>query len=175
MLKIQRAATWMIPMLLLFAALYIWFTAGSDVRFAFLDRELWYNSRWVHPDAAGPNWQRALYLFVWILPVAIGIYGAICAIRLLLLIRRGILFDKRISRLLKLVGVSTFGSGFADFFGNLITPQIMSLMNPDGPVPFRWYFDSEPAGLMMCGIGFYLTGWIMTEARKLADENEEFI
>ena len=153
----------------------MYFTAGSDVRFAFLDRELWYDSYWVHPQSPGPNWQRGLYLVIWLLPVAIGLFAVFCALRLVHLIRQGVLFDARVSRLLRLIGIGTAGSGLADFLANLITPWTMSLTNPDGPVPFKWYFDSEPAGLIVCGGGFYLIGWIMAEARRIADENEGFI
>ncbi len=175
MKKIQRTATLMIPVLIIFAVLYVVFTAGEDINFAFVEPALWYESYWVHPDSPGPFWQRALYLLVWLIPIAFGLYAVYYALRLVLLVRRGILFDNDVSRYLRLVGIGTSGSGLADFVGNLITPQIMSLTNPKGPVPFEWYFDSEPAGLIVCGGGFYLIGWIMTEARKVADENEGFI
>lgn len=175
MQKINRTATLLIPVLVIFAVLHVIYTAGSDLNFAFLERDIWYESRWVHPDAPAPNWQRALYLFVWLLPVAFGLFAVYCAIRLVLLIRKGILFDAQVSKLLRYVGIGTSGSGFADFIGNLFNPQIMSLTNRKGPVPFHWYFDSEPAGLIVCGGGFYLIGWILAEARRLADENEGFI
>lgn len=175
MQKIQRTATAMIPILLVFAALYVVFTAGEDVKFAFLDRDLWYNSRWVDPASPAPNWQRAVYLAIWLFPVALGLFAVYCALRLVLLIRQGILFDARVSRLLRLAGLGTSGSGLADMIANLITPQVMSWTNPDGPVPFHWFFDSEAAGLIVCGGGFYLIGWILTEARRLADENEGFV
>jgi len=175
MKKIETTATALIPVLLIFAVLYVVFTAGEDLEFAFLDRDLWYESSWVADASPAPNWQRALYLFVWILPVAFGLFAVYCALRLVLLIRKGVLFDPPVSRLLRWVGIGTSGSGLADFVGNLYTPQILSLTNPKGPVPFEWYFDSEPAGLIVCGGGFYLIGWILAEALKLADENEGFI
>jgi len=175
MRKIHAAATALIPVLLVFAVLYVVFTAGSDVEFAFLDRELWYRSPFVDARAPSPDWQRALYLVIWLLPVAFGLFAIYCALRLVLLIRNGVLFDARISRLLRLVGVGTALSGLTDFVATLFTPQVMSLSNPVGMLPFEWYFDSEPAGLVVCGGGFYLIGWIMTEARRLADENESFI
>ena len=76
---------------------------------------------------------------------------------------------------MRLAGIGTALSGLTDVVANLFTPQVMSLSNPGGVLPFEWYFDSEPAGLVVCGGGFYLIGWIMTEARRLADENEGFI
>lgn len=175
MQRIQRTATAMVPLLWVFAVLYVYFTAGGDLRWAFLDRELWYQSYWVHPEAPSPNGQRALYLAIWMLPIAFGLFAVACALRLLRRIQQGTLFDADISRWLRLLGIGTSGSGVADFVGNLVTPQVMSWNNPDGPVPFQWYFDSEPAGLIVCGGGFYLIGWIMAEACRIADENEGFI
>lgn len=175
MKKIQMTASLLIPVLVVFAVLYVVFTAGDDLHFAFLDRARWYDSPWVHPQSSGSNWQRGLYLLVWLTPVVLGLFAVYSALQLVFLIRRRILFDTRISKLLRLVGIGTAGSGLADFAGNLITPQIMSLTNPEGPVAFRWYFDSEPAGLVVCGLGFYLIGWIMAEARRIADENEGFV
>lgn len=175
MKKIQWTATALIPVLVVFAGLYVVFTAGGDVHFSFVDRELWYESDWVDPDAPVPDWQRALFLLMWLLPVCLGLFAVYSALRIVLLVRRGVLFDARVSRLLRYAGLGTSGSGLADFLANLYTPQVMSLTNPDGPVPFSWYFDSEPAGLIVCGGGFYLIGWILAEARRLADENEGFI
>ena len=175
MIKIKRTATALIPVLLIFAVLYVTFVALEDVRYAFGDRTLWYESSWVHPDSPAPNWQRGLWLFVWLTPIAFGLFAVYCALRLVLLIRRGVLFDTRVSTLLRWTGIGTAGSGLADFLATLFSPQLMSLTNPDGPLPFDWFFDSEPAGLIVCGGGFYLIGWIMTEARRVADENEGFI
>lgn len=175
MQKIKRSTTILIPLLVIFAVLYVIFTAGGTLNFAFLDPTRWYESGWVDPAAPVPFGQRALYFMVWILPVLFGLYAVVAALRMIRLVRRGILFDTRVSRLLRHAGLGTSGSGLADFVANLLTPSLLSLTNPGGVEPVRWYFDSEPAGLIVCGGGFYLIGWILAEARKLADENEGFI
>ena len=38
-----------------------------------------------------------------------------------------------------------------------------------------FYFNSESAGLILCGGGFYLVGWIMAEAIAIARDNEGFL
>ena len=175
MKEIQTTANLLVPVLMVFAALYVVFTAGSTLDFAFLDRQKWYESPWVSPDAAVPNAQRGLYLVVWLLPVAFGLFAVLAALRAVFLIRRGILFDEAVSCQLRMAGIGTSGSGATDFVATLLSPTLLSLTNPEGPMPLRWYFDSEPAGLIVCGGGFYLIGWILSEARKIADENEGFI
>lgn len=173
--KIQRTATLLIPVLGVFAALYVVFVAGDTLRFAFFDPNAWYTSGWVHPEAPVPLWQRAIYAVVWILPVAFGLYAVCAALRVVLLMRTGTLFDDSVGLRMRQVGIGTSMSGLADFCANLVSPTILSLTNPNGAEPLSWYFDSEPAGLIVCGGGFYLIGWILTEARRLADENEGFI
>jgi len=175
MKKIERTATALIPLLILFAVLYVLFTAGSTLEFAFLDPEAWYRNGWVEPEAPVPFGQRLVYFLVWMLPIAFGLFAVYCALRLVLLIRNGVLFDMRNSRYLRLLGIGTSGSGLADFVGNLIDPTLLSWTNPSGAIWGGWYFDSEPAGLIVCGGGFYLIGWILSEARRLSDENEGFI
>ena len=175
MQKIHNAATFLVPLLLVFAVLYVIFTAGGTLNFSFLERELWYESRWVEAGAASPVWQRSLYFVIWILPVAFGLFAVFMAMKIALQLRRGILFDHNIGRWLRYAGIGTSGSGLADFLANLITPSILSLSNSEGPLPIQWYFGSEPAGLIVCGGGFYLIGWVMAEAKRLSDENEGFI
>jgi len=58
---------------------------------------------------------------------------------------------------------------------DLFTPLVLTWHNATETMAPRFYFDSESAGLIICGGGFYLVGWIMSEAIKLADENEGFI
>jgi hypothetical protein len=175
MQKVQRTATLLLPVLVLFAGLYVVHVAGDTIRFAFLDPDLWHQSELVHPDAPAPWTLRMVYTLVWLLPVAFGLFGIHAALRMVMLIRGGVLFDDRISRRLRQVGIGTGGSGGADFAANLVSPTILSWANPAGPDRVTWYFDSEPAGLVVCGFGFYMIGWIVSEARKLSDDNEGFI
>lgn len=175
MQKIRRTTTALIPVLLIFVSLYVYFVAGDTLKFSFLNPSEWYRSGWVHPDAPVPILQRFIYFVVWITPVAFGVFAIYAALRAVSLIRKGILFDERVSMRLRQAGIGTSASGLSDFVANLVSPTILSWTNPDGPEPIRWYFDSEPAGLVVCGGGFYLIGWILAEARRLADENESFV
>ncbi len=175
MKKIQGTAAFLIPVLLVFALLYVVFTAGSTLSFALLDSDKWFESPWVDPSAPAPVWQRSVYAVVWLLPVIFGLFAVYAALRAVILIRAGILFDNRVSLRLRQAGLGTSGSGLTDFLATLMSPPLLSWTNPDGPAPIRWYFDSEPAGLIVCGGGFYLIGWIMAEAQRLADENEGFV
>ena len=175
MYKIEQTAKLLIPALLVFAAFYLFFVGGGTFTFAFLDNEAWYRTGWVADDAVLTFPQKLLYFAVWISPVIFGLWSVYAAIKMLLLMRTGVLFDARIGRLLRHVGLGTSLSGLTDFCANLVDVSILTLANPNGAEGLRWYFDSEPAGLIMCGGGFYLIGWVLVEARRLADENEGFV
>ncbi|NQX75177.1 MAG: DUF2975 domain-containing protein [Epibacterium sp.] len=175
MRNVHRTATALVPVLLVFAFLYTVFTAGGTLDFALMNPEKWSSSRWVDPDAPSPLWQRLLYISVWWLPVAFGLFAVYAALRTVLMIRNGILFDERVCWRLRQVGIGTTASGFTDLVANLVSPTLLSWNNPSGPEAINWYFDSEPAGLIVCGGGFYLIGWILAEARRLADENDGFV
>lgn len=173
--KIKLIATLLIPVLCIFTLLYAVFTAGGTIEFALIDLDRWFSSRWVDANATAPLSQRLIYTAIWLTPIAFGLFAVWSAIRVMILIRQGILFDDRTSRHIRLAGIGTSASGFADFLANLATPTIMSWTNPGGAEPLRWYFDSEAGGLIVCGGAFYLIGWILTEAKRLADENESFV
>ena len=91
------------------------------------------------------------------------------------LVQRGVLFDTRIANRFRLIGFATAASGAADLVANFFNPMIISWHNPDGPLHPTFFFNSESAGLILCGGGFYLVGWIMGEAIAIARDNEGFI
>jgi hypothetical protein len=175
MQRITRTATILQPMVIIFTLFYIWKTAGGTVDFALLSPDLWMTSAWVHPDAQIAQATRYVYLGIWLLPIAFGLLAIAAGWAALGLVRRGTLFDARIAARFRLIGFATAASGAADLWANFWTPMVMSWHNPDGPLPPNFYFNSESAGLILCGGGFYLVGWIMGEAIALARDNEGFV
>jgi hypothetical protein len=173
--RVTITANLLIPVLTVFTALYVYLTAGDTLDFSILSPERWYNSDFVHRDASIATSTRYVYLSIWLLPIAFGLFAIQAAVRLLLLIRVGVVFDPRVGSGLRWVGFGVSASGIADLFANFISPPILSWHNPQGALPPAFYFDSEPAGLIRCGGGFYLVGWIMSEAIRFAKENNEFV
>lgn len=173
--KIQRTATLLIPILAIFAVLYTTFVLGERLAFTFADDGVWTAQAETASDAKISAIQRSFYLALWSGPILFTLLAVIFALKVLLLIRAGILFDDRIARFLRFMGVGVSGSGIADTLANLFEAKALSWTNPDGPLPIEWYFDSEPAGIILCGGGFYLIGWIMAEAGRVKDEVESFI
>jgi hypothetical protein len=173
--RIKRTAAILQPMLVIFAVLYIWLSAGGTLDYALLSPQLWMDSYWVHPDAQIATTTRVVYLIMWLLPVVFGLLATAVAIALLRLVQRGVLFDTRIAARFRLVGFSVAASGATDLWAEFWTPVVMSWHNPDGLMPPSSYFDSVAAGNFLLGGGFYLVGWIMAEAITVARDNEGFI
>jgi len=67
--------------------------------------------------------------------VAFGLFAVYAALRAVLLMRTGTLFDDRVGLRMRQVGIGTSGSGLADFCANLVSPSILSLTNPTGQNP----------------------------------------
>jgi hypothetical protein len=175
MTRVRTTATALLPVMGLFLVLYILFTAMGTLDYALLSPDLWLQSPWVEPGAEIATATRFVCAVVWLLPVAAGVLAVLSAIELLSLVRKGVLFDHRIARRFRIAGIACAASGALDLVANLFTPVILSWHNPSGPFGPSFYFNSEAAGLILCGGGFYLTGWIMAEAIRLKDENEGFI
>jgi hypothetical protein len=173
--RITRTASILQPMLVIFTLFYIWKTAGGTLDYALLSPDRWQNDDWAHPDAQIALITRLVYLAVWLTPIAFGLLAVGTATSMMGLVQRGVLFDTRIANRFRLIGFATAASGAADLVANFLNPMIISWHNPDGPLPPTFYFNSESAGLILCGGGFYLVGWIMGEAIAIARDNEGFV
>lgn len=175
MTRITSTASALLPVMGVFLVLYVSLTAGGTLDYALLSPERWLQSPWVEPEAEIATATRIVYAAVWLLPVAAGVVAVLSAVELLSLVRRGVLFDHRIARRFRIAGIGCAASGALDLLANLVTPTILSWHNPSGAFAPSFYFNSEAAALILCGGGFYLTGWIMAEAIRLKDENEGFV
>lgn len=173
--RIRSTAAALLPVMGVFVVLYVSITAMGTLDYALLSPERWLQSRWVEPGAEIATATRIVYAVVWLMPVAAGLVAVLSAIGLLTLVREGVIFDHRIARRFRIAGIACAASGALDLLANLFTPLILSWHNPSGALPPSFYFNSEAAGLILCGGVFYLTGWIMAEAIRLKAENEGFI
>ena len=175
MQRIQRMATALLPVMGVFCLFYVFVTAQNTLDFAILSPERWYESRFAHPAAQIAQQTRIVYAVIWLLPVAAGLAAVFMAMHVLNLVRQGVLFDERIARGFRFAGIGTALSGGLDHLAHFLSPLIISWHNPDGGLPARFYFNSDSGGLILCGAMFWLVGWIMREAIRIARDNEGFI
>ena len=146
------------------------------VQLAFLDPDRWTTiDDWADADAQIPMATRITFFTVWAIPTLMGVVGYFSAFSMLILLRRGVVFDARIAGRLKLMGSMIFLSSTLSLLAGAVSPMIRSWHNADGPLPLRIWYDSGNVGLAFCGLGFLFLGLVLHEAIKIARENEEFI
>ncbi len=161
----------LIPM----ALYYGYDSLGWALNEALLKPERWLNDGWVNPEAKIALLTRWIFLVFWSVPTVFGLLSIYFALRLALLVRKGVLFDLRVASWVIAVGVTVAASGAAKILAACVSPMIKSWHNPEGPLPLRLWFGSEEFGLIFCGLGFVLMGLVLREAIKLARENEAFV
>jgi hypothetical protein len=173
--RIQRTATLLIAPVALFLFVYPYKAMLWNLNTSFLEPSRWLKDSWVHPEAVIEPATRAVFFTVWLLPLLAGGCSVLFALRLLWLLRGGILFDTRVAAGILGMGGSIVASNSLHLIAAAVSPMIKSWHNPDGPLPLRFWYSSSHLGLLFAGLAFLLMGWVMTEAIRLARENEEFI
>lgn len=154
---------------------YIYSSGGWALNEALLQPERWLSDSWVQPGAVIAPLTRWVFFFMWILPVALGVFGYVIAVRLALLVRSGVLFDEQVARFVFWMGFGVASSSAAKVFAACLSPMVKSWHNLEGPLPLRFWYSSEEIGLIFCGLGFVIFGLILHEAIKIARENEGFV
>lgn len=146
------------------------------LKLAFLEPELWTTiDNWADPDAQIATLTRIVFFTVWAVPTVLGTIGYLTAFSMLILLRRGVVFDQRIAARLKMLGGLMFASSSLGLVAGAVSPMIRSWHNLDGPLPLRIWYNSGNVGLAFCGLGFLFLGLVLHEAIKIARENEEFV
>lgn len=162
----------MLPMLI-----YYPFEALSwNLELSFLDPGKWTRrDSWVDPNAQIATATRVVFFIIWLIPTVFGALGYFVGFSTLFLVRRGVVFDQRVARRLRAMGVLIFLSCTASLLAGAVSPMIRSWHNADGPLPLRFWYDSGNIGMAFCGLAFLFLGLVMREAIYIARENEEFI
>lgn len=173
--KIKRLCT--IALITVVPVMVYSFVSGMSWAFneAILQPERWLSDGWVDPNATIAPTTRGIFLLLWIMAPLFGLFSYGWAIRALLVMRAGHLFDLRTARSIFQVGFWLSMSALAQIVGACLSPMIKSWHNPQGPLPLRFWYSSEVFALVFCGLGFILLGKILQEAIRIARENEEFV
>ncbi|TQM90450.1 DUF2975 domain-containing protein [Roseinatronobacter monicus] len=175
MQRIQRMATALLPVMGVFCLFYVIFTGHDALDLAILTPERWLESRYADPQAQIAQSTRIIAAFAMLSPVIAGLVAVFMAIYVLNLVRQGVLFDERIAQGFRVAGVATAVSGILGMAISWLRPTILSWHNQGGALAPDVFFHSDTAGLIVCGAMFWLVGWIMREAIRIADDNEGFV
>jgi|TARA_B110000908_G_scaffold137892_1_gene163758 hypothetical protein len=176
MRRIRKLSTIAIIVMLPMMFYYPYHALSWSLELSFLDMGKWTrNDRWVDRDAQIAMTTRIVFFTMWAVPVVLGFVGYVAGFWALLFLRKGIVFDVRISRRLTIMGLMIFSSSTLALLAGALSPMVRSWHNADGPLPLRFWYNSGNIGLAFCGLAFLFLGLVMREAIRIARENEEFI
>ena len=143
-----------------------------------------YRSGLVEPEAVVTLTMRMAYGFLWFVVVALGLLTAFFALRMLRLIKQKQYFSQETAANLQRVGWVLAASMIADTILSAFIPTILSWNNAPfdpnvvgsiGNIAPRYYYDPGDITAFLCGISFFLIGWLLEEGRRIEAENKEFI
>jgi len=155
MQRIRTLSTFAVIVMLPFMLYYPYEVLSWNLQLSYLDPGAWTrNDAWVDPDAQISMATRTVFFAVWLTPVVFGVVGYLAAFSMLILLRRGVVFDPRIATRLTLMGVMTVLSSSTALLAATFSPMIRSRHNADGPLPLRFWHDSGQFGLIFCELVF---------------------
>jgi|GEM_PF-1582764 len=173
--NISRWASWLMLPYLAVAISFPYLSLEWLLPVSFLDRALWLDDIWVHPQAVIAFETRLVFFLVWCLPLATGLYAFWAGGALLLLLRRGIVFDPRVARKLWQLGMGLVLNVGATMVAGAVSPMIRAWHDPEGPLALRFWYTTELGGLLICGLAFLMITAIQRASNQIAKETEGFI
>ena len=129
------------------------------------------------------------YLGLWVGVMVIGSAAFASGIRLLDLFRRDEYFTPKTVRMIQWVGLILSASMIWDTIIDFVDQSLLTWYNTgQGGVtaegawaeakmylPPAYHYDSGDIALLLCGLGFFLIGYVLQVAQKLEAENKAFV
>ena len=171
----NRFAVGVLVGLIVFAIYYPYRLFSSFVPFAFSGDASWRSHFVVENSVLAPFSARLIQFLMWMPTVIASQMMILCAIYLVVLILRGVYFERRTVRALQAVGLCAAVAG-ATYLGALaFDGWWLTQFNVDNRLPIRFHFDSGETGVLLSGLGLFLLGWVLDIAVFKATENKEFV
>jgi hypothetical protein len=186
MIRIKRLATLLIALIAIFCIYWSIHVLSWIIPFTFGDGMQ--NTPWVEDGVTITLWQRVSYFALVAPTILLAWVSFYYAFKMLIAIRSGALFELKTCRYVQFFGgfltlTMLFDTLISTFQLAIITwenaPVVMQdgekLPGSIGRIPVIYYFDSTSITLVLCGLGFCVAGWVLSEAVHIAHENEAFI
>lgn len=162
--------------LLAFAIYYPYKLLSSFVPFTFSGPGSWQQHWMVDDTALVPLWARLGQFLLW-MPTAIATQIMILlALYLVWLVQREVLFERRTVRALKWVGASAAIAGVFALVAIALDAWAITRFNTEQPqYPVKVHLESGEMGVLLCGLGLFLLGYVLDIAVLKLHENEEMV
>jgi len=162
--------------LAVFAVYYPYKFLVSSLPFAFSGDPSWQVHWMVDDTALVPFWARLAHFGLWI-PTVVGTQIMIfLALYLVWLIHREVLFESRTVMALKWVGGSAVIAAFFALIAMALDAWWITSWNTElEKQPIHLRLESGEMGVLLCGLGLFLLGYVMDIAVLKKRENEGMI
>lgn len=180
--RLRRVATLLQYAVLAFVTFWSYLLLDWAIPVIFTDAI--HTHRFVETGAEVTVLMRVIYGGLWLSVLVAGWVGAAFAVRMSRQIRAGHYFTDKTARDIKWLGLSLVAAMICDTilaaFGHSVltwgnAPKVPGLPGSIGYVPPSYYFDSGDITVMLCGIGFFLVGWLLQEGGRIEAENRGFV
>jgi len=180
--RLRLVATLLLIATVLFTILWSWLLLRWVVPQVFGD--LIYENYFVEEGAQVTIMMRAIYGSLWFITIGAGLVGAGFAVQMLWRVRAGEYFTERTALSIKRFGLALVAAMICDTvlaaFGHSVltwgnAPLVVGAEGSIGYVPPTYYYDSGDITVLLCGIGFFLIGWILQEGGRIETENRGFV
>jgi len=159
-----------------FAIYYPYKLLVAFVPFAFSGDASWQKHWMVDDTALVPFWGRLTQFGLWMPTVIATQVMILLALYLVWLIHKEVLFERRTVTALKWVGGSAALAAFFSLIAMTFDPWWVTSWNTELPNrPIHFHFESGEMGVLLCGLGLFLFGYVMDIAVLKKRENEEMI
>lgn len=134
---------------------------------------------WARPDGELTWQQKYIFVGLWVILIKYALDCFWAAIGLLWALRAGRFFTVDTCRRIQVLGRLLVITMIAETAVSALAPPILTWYNqPDvgvGFLPASYYFDSGDIALLLCGLGFFVIGWVLAEGARIAEENKAFV
>lgn len=123
-----------------------------------------------------PLWGRMAQFGLWLPTIIATQIMILLAIYLVWLIEREVLFERRTVRTLKWIGASAAIAAFCALVAIAIDAWWLTSWNTELPKrSIHIHLESGEMGVLLCGLGLFLLGYVLDIAVLKQRENEEMI
>lgn len=177
MQRVRRLTTLMIGLTALFCVYWsvniLIFIAG------FIFGDGMQTNVWVDEGVTITFGQRSSYFVLLLIVAGLAWSTFYAAFQMLKALRQGAFFAVETCRRVQVFGAFLIATFVSDTVLTTLGVTIVTWNNPvDGAVGFMaptYYFNSTTITVMLCGLGFFIVGWVLHEGAQMAEENEGFI
>lgn len=186
MVRVRRL-TWLMSVLT-FAFLIYWSGRILTWLIPFLFQNGIQSHRWVEADVIVTFGQKAAYGLVWGVMLGLTWFTFWAALHMLKALHAGQFFEADTCKRIQRLGLALSATMVGDTILAAVTPPLLTWNNAPlvivdgeraagsiGYRPLRYFYDSGDIAMLLCGLGFFILGWVLAEGVHIAEENKGFV